>query len=866
MACAQSNPTERFIPVGSRVILLPSLAGDAESERAHREQVNALLEIAGASQAERVLLFGEHGEVAIPQGLGCERAPATRTNFLDAGNRFAESSNHLVVIAWGHGGTQGQTPVFHVRGPRLTAEDFKAVAEKAGASTWVLMFRGSGRFAKELASPMRRIISSEGDSIFRSDPIAMGVFIKTLRANPGAGFENLAELLGPAVAKWYDDQSLARTEEPTLWAGVAPPRALAAAAQPLEKVPETASAKSTGDALKKKESGDVPPQSKDTAAWADIQRVKPEDYADADAVVLRRRMAYTLGSSPAITAEHEEYIQVLTPEGKEAGDFDISYSPPEERIEFLDCEVQRRDGSVTRVDPDDIREGGDWSPDSKERRKFFSMPDVTPGAVMHVRYKREWQKFPLPHVTLKLPLVDEAPVLNSVVQVSVPKDSPFHFRFEHVAAGEPTITQSEYSASYTWRFDKLEAWEPEPLSPPDSQPALQISTFPDWKAFAGWYERIIRLADQVTLEITNRAVEVTRHCRSDGEKVIALYNYVTGLRYVAVPLGVNSFRPHAAEGVLRNQYGDCKDKANLLNALLRSQGIEAHLVLMPRFGQAHDSLPGFAFNHAISHVALGEETLWVDTTDDVCRFGMLPPGDYGRRVLVVDGVSEKLVLLPRPAASSHVVTITTAADLRGLGEEAKVEITATAKGYVDYGLRETARRVPRNGPVPLLSTSFRLMQGSFALERQEFTPPSDLESDFKWQASGNVIGLGRTDANGGALTAPLWLPGEWSLALNRRRTPLFLNDGYPLLLRQTAEIKLPDASGDLKLPSKQQNREGPLRWSLEWMKPAPRTVRIELETELPNAELSPERTRTFQKQLRELFVAVSRMASFSSAE
>ena len=41
----------------------------------------------------------------------------------------------LVVFAWGHGGAQGATPVFHVRGPRVTPDDVQAVA------SWVLAHR-----------------------------------------------------------------------------------------------------------------------------------------------------------------------------------------------------------------------------------------------------------------------------------------------------------------------------------------------------------------------------------------------------------------------------------------------------------------------------------------------------------------------------------------------------------------------------------------------------------------------------------------------------------------------------------------------------------------------------------------------------
>src|SRR6185295_2392538 len=113
-------------------------------------------------------------------------------------------------------------------------------------------------------------------------------------------------------------------------------------------------------------------------------------------------------------------------------------------------------------------------------------------------------------------------------------------------------------------------------------------------------------------------------------------------RYVAVPLGVNSHRPHAAGNVLRNRFGDCKDKANLFNTLLKTQGIAAHLVLVPRFGEAREEVPGLGFNHALSRVRAGGAWLWIDTTDELTPFGLLPPRDAGRNVLVMDGTSTHL--------------------------------------------------------------------------------------------------------------------------------------------------------------------------------------------------------------------------------
>ena len=238
-------------------------------------------------------------------------------------------------------------------------------------------------------------------------------------------------------------------------------------------------------------------------------------------------------------------------------------------------------------------------------------------------------------------------------------------RLEQVAAADPVIRQTTYGTTYSWDFQNLPAQEHEVLVPPGARSRLLISTFPDWAAFAEWYGRIGQLTDEVTPEIAAKAKELTREAKDDREKVLALYNYVTRLRYVAVPLGVNSFRPHAAANVLQNEYGDCKDKANLFNTLLRSVGIEAHLVLVPRFSQAHDDLPGLSFNHAISQVNFGGGTVWVDTTDDVCRFGLLPPGDPGRKVLVIDGHTQALTQLPSTEPKDHVLRVRGEVDSTG---------------------------------------------------------------------------------------------------------------------------------------------------------------------------------------------------------
>jgi hypothetical protein len=396
-----------------------------------------------------------------------------------------------------------------------------------------------------------------------------------------------------------------------------------------------------------------------------------------------------------------------------------------------------------------------------------------------------------------------------------------------------------------------------------------FSTFADWPAFAEWYGRISNLADEVTPEIAAKASELAREAKTDREKVLALYNYVTRLRYVAVPLGVNSFRPHAAANVLQNQYGDCKDKANLLNTLLRSLKMDAHLVLVPRFSQAHDDIPGLAFNHAISRVILDRQIIWVDTTDDVCRFGMLPPGDPGRKVLVIGGQEPGLSQLPAPEPKDHQLNLRAEVDCAHPATALPTTLSVTAVGYPDYALRETARETKQNrASLPVLAARFRPVAGSFALEHQSASLVSALDEDFTWQAEGAFIGLSSTNpsiqqSNNPVhvlLHAPFWLPKEWDLALHRRESALYLNQGYPLTLKEEAQFTLPQGAKPGELPGMSKNTKPPLRWRIEWSRRGGTEadkLTASFRAELVRGELSDAETPMFQAQLRDLLTALA---------
>ena len=70
--------------------------------------------------------------------------------------------------------------------------------------------------------------------------------------------------------------------------------------------------------------------------------------------------------------------------------------------------------------------------------------------------------------------------------------------------------------------------------------------------------------------------------RKDEQAVVrALYNFVvTNTRYVALEFGIHGYKPYRVDRVLARRFGDCKDKASLIHAMLKVAGVDSRLVLL----------------------------------------------------------------------------------------------------------------------------------------------------------------------------------------------------------------------------------------------------------------------------------------------
>ncbi len=200
--------------------------------------------------------------------------------------------------------------------------------------------------------------------------------------------------------------------------------------------------------------------------------------------------------------------------------------------------------------------------------------------------------------------------------------------------------------------------------------------------------------------IAARTRELVARAGDSVDKIRRIGAYVQQLRYIAFNRGLrygHGWRARKATEVFSTGYGDCKDKANLMVAMLREAGIKAHLVIA-RLDADRVVRPEFPspiqFNHAIVAIPVGDDVklpavvpvaghgavLFFDPTDPYSQVGDLSVLLQGSSVfLVAPGVSA-LTLLPVFSAEDAFRT------------ERQVTLEVTASGELTMSGRIVGRR------------------------------------------------------------------------------------------------------------------------------------------------------------------------------
>ena len=269
------------------------------------------------------------------------------------------------------------------------------------------------------------------------------------------------------------------------------------------------------------------------------------------------------------------------------------------------------------------------------------------------------------------------PVVERIVQFNIPAWLELdlrEFNFEGYNI-QKTSTKEGDITKVVFKITNTQAYKREPHSPNHaiSYPHIicvtkaftdagkRTTLFESVNDLYGWYNTVCSEIGNNPDLVKAKVTELTANKKTDLEKIESVFYWVQdNIRYIAFENGIMGFKPDAAQNVLKNKYGDCKGKANLLKTMLTIAGFDARLTWIGTSDLPYDySLPSLAVdNHMICTVILNGKRYFLDGTEEFIALNDYAQRIQGKQVLIEDGKNHILDRIPEFTADRNKVTST----------------------------------------------------------------------------------------------------------------------------------------------------------------------------------------------------------------
>jgi Flp pilus assembly protein TadD len=418
---------------------------------------------------------------------------------------------------------------------------------------------------------------------------------------------------------------------------------------------------------------------------------------EEDAVVLAELKVTRVFPSGLSATYEQQVVKVLTMRGAdEYRRRTVSWAPERQEVRVERARVWKPDG--TAVDTHDESERSASEPWYRlyydTRAKTLSFPSLAPGDVLEIAWRIE-------------DVAGENLLSDYFGDFTMLDESTRKLRFDYVllapetraihANAPPGVKRADrklpggvVERRFTARDVPRVVFEPNMPGWSEIARYVHVSTYASWDEVGRFYWDLVKEQLRPTEEVRRTAARIAQEALAGRPRAVpanlrrgggaragagavaaaaggldaaakralvgAVYDFVVSqTRYVGLEFGIHGYKPYRVDDVLRRRFGDCKDKASLMHALLESLGIDSRLVLlrMRRLGAIPAAPASLAvFNHAILYVP--ELDLWLDGTAAYSGSRELPDEDRGASVLVVNpGSAPRFGTIPDALAQEN---------------------------------------------------------------------------------------------------------------------------------------------------------------------------------------------------------------------
>jgi hypothetical protein len=420
----------------------------------------------------------------------------------------------------------------------------------------------------------------------------------------------------------------------------------------------------------------------DAPAWVKSAAAAPvQAYGkEVPAVVLLSDTTVTMDDAGKIVTELRYAIKVLTREGIQEAKQAAVYESGMGKIRDMRAWLVDPSGQARKLGKEDTAEvslSDEEMYNNLHARIISASKKALPGWIFAVESSVEEKTV---FSQFDWAFQEELPVVRARYSLTLPSG----WEARSVTFNHDPVQPSVAGSTSTWELADLPNVEREAASPELSSlvPRVAVSVLPaggrspsrgftNWTEVSTWLSELYDPQGAVTPEIEEKARALTASAKSEREKIEAIAAFAQSTRYVAIALKLargGGMKPHLAAQSLAKGYGDCKDKANLMRALLKAVGIASYPVVLYS-GDAEfvrDNWPSpNQFNHCILAIRVSEPDGWqsvvrhpalgplliFDATDPSTKPGDLPLSDRDGFGLIVAGKDGSLVRMPSPAGN-----------------------------------------------------------------------------------------------------------------------------------------------------------------------------------------------------------------------